>query len=135
MIRLASSAAILLLAAAAPAEDLIRSLPARPGGALHVVLALGSVEIRDAASPEVRVEARARGIGASAVHFATVQRGGDLVLTGSAEPWLDLLRSGPGVRVRIWVPRDLSVEVHASPGPIEVDDRRETGGRRYLAAR
>jgi hypothetical protein len=127
--------AILALASASFAEDLSQRLPAQAGGGLFVELPVGSVELHQTTAPEVRVEAQARGLGASAVHFATATRGSRVFVTGAVEPWLWLLSSGPGVRLRIWVPRDFPVEIHSTRGPIEIEDLRGGEHRRFLAAR
>jgi hypothetical protein len=124
MLRALLAASITWLAAAGSAEDLSQSLPVHVGGSLQVELAFGRVELHRSPDDVLRVEARARGVGASAVHFATAARGDDLVLVSNPEPWLELLRSGPSVRVRVWAPPHFPVTVHSSRGPVEVDDRR-----------
>jgi hypothetical protein len=59
----------------------------------------------------VRIEAQARGVGASGVHFDAHADGRDVVLTGRAEPWVAFLRSTPRVRVRAFVPAAWTVDL------------------------
>ena len=71
---------------------------------------------------EIRIQARARGLGASSVHFSVDTRGRDVTLTGSHEAWIDWMTVGPTVSVRAWVPRECAVEVRTSGGGIEIGD-------------
>jgi len=118
--------------AAAPAAagegdgDLVRSLPAASGGTLFVDLDRGRVDVFAHDAPEVRIEARARGIGASSVHFELRADGDDLILVGRGEDWLAWMASAPSVRVRAWVPREYGVQVRTEVREI-ASEIRNTG--------
>jgi len=110
------------LAAAAAAADLSEQIPVGPRGTLKVELDRGSVEVRSHDAAAIHIRARARGLGASSVHFSVERRGSDVKLTGSHEAWIDWMTVGPTVSVRVWVPRDCAVEVRTSGGGIEIGD-------------
>jgi hypothetical protein len=105
---------------AAADGDLIASHPIDAGAAIRIQLDRGSVEVRTHDLDTARLEARARGLGASAMHFQLSQKGGDLVLTGGAESWLSWMSDGPRVSVLAWVPRSTHVEIHTAGGDIRV---------------
>ena len=86
-------------------------VPAEQTGTLYVELDRGRVDVVPHDASEVRIEAQARGLGASSVHFQLRQDGNDVVLTGRGEEWLAWMQSGPSVRVRAWVPRRYTVEI------------------------
>ena len=113
--------ALLLLPLAAGADDLDRSVPAGVHDTLRIELERGDVDVITYDADEVRLEARARGLGASAVHFRLRQDGRRLVLEGRAEKWLRWLGVGPRVSVRAWVPRRLVVDVE-TPGAVVASD-------------
>jgi len=107
-------AGVLLAAALAMpawAGDLARSFEASSGGRLVIALDFGSVDVVRHDGGPVRLEAIARGVGASGVHFGARADGPDVYLRGEAEPWVRWLRSAPGVRVRAHVPRGYRVEL------------------------
>jgi hypothetical protein len=108
--------------AVADAADLTERVPVAAGGTLYIALDRGSVAIHSHDAREIRIEARARGLGASSVHFSVDPRGKEVTLTGSQEAWIDWMTVGPTVSVRAWVPRDCAVEVHTSGGGIEIGD-------------
>jgi hypothetical protein len=99
------------LSSAGRADELERSFPAADGGRLRIALEFGDVELVPVEGETLRIEARARGIGASGVHFDTRSEAGLLVLTGRAEPWVAWLRSLPRVQVRAFVPASWSVDL------------------------
>jgi len=112
----------LLFATAAGADgDLVASHPLAEGAALRIELDRGSVEVRTHDLAGVRVEARARGLGASAIHFALAEEGDDLVLTGGAEAWLTWMSDGPRVNVLAFVPRACHLEIHTAGGDVRVN--------------
>ncbi len=92
-----------------------------PGGALSVRLDRGAVHVVSHDAAEVRVEADARGFGASSVQFELVCTGDRVALRGDSAEWLRLLSSGPRVDVRIRVPRKFSVDVRTE-GSVELRD-------------
>lgn len=91
--------------------ELTQRIPVSDGGTLYVELDHGRVDVLAHDASEVRIEARARGLGASAVHFDLRAAGNDVVLTGIHEDWLEWMSTTPTVRVRAWVPRDYQVQV------------------------
>jgi len=108
------------LAASAQSGELDRTFPAAAANTLTIALDFGSVAIQTHQSDQIRLEAVARGVGASSVHFDAQLEGGEVVLTGAAEPWVGWLQTAPGVHVKAWVPRDTAVRIRA-PGPVEVE--------------
>jgi hypothetical protein len=110
----------LLAGEPAGAAGFLRELPVEPDGTLRIALDRGNVDVLSHDADAVRVEAQSRGVGASSVHFDLVPAGGELVLTGASDEWLSLLRSGPTVRVRAWVPRRYAVDVRTAGGDVKV---------------
>ena len=98
------------VALGAKAEELQQSFPAAEGGRLRIALDYGQVQVVPVEGEEVRIEARARGVGASGVHFDAHSEGGDVVLTTRSEPWVAWLQSLPRIQVRAFVPASWSVE-------------------------
>jgi hypothetical protein len=109
----------LAIALGARADELQRSFPAADGGRLRLALDYGQVQVVQVEGDEVRIEARARGVGASGVHFDVRSEGGDVVLTTRSEPWVTWLQSLPRIQVRAFVPASWSVE-RAELGPSEM---------------
>jgi hypothetical protein len=112
--RSAAVAALLLTTPLAAAADLDQRVAVAEGSRLRIELDQGSVAVVTHDAPEVRVQASARGLGASAVHFRLRKEGDALVLTGLAEPWLEWLQAGPRIQVRVFVPADCEVELAPS---------------------
>jgi hypothetical protein len=106
--------ALLVVPQLARADGLDRSLAVGPGERLRIELVRGDVDVFTHDEPEVRIEARARGLGASGVEFFVTREPGEIVLRSRAERWLEWLDSGPSVRVRAWVPRHLGLAVETS---------------------
>ena len=111
----------LLLPLAAGAEELVRELSVQRDARLRIQLDAGNVEVFIHDGDRLRLEARARGIGASGVRFLVSQEGGEIVLQSVVEPWLSWLRTGPRVRVRAFVPRGVRLDV-ATAGRIVTHD-------------
>ena len=97
------------LAAPASAEGLTQTLPVSGPGRLVIELDRGSVEVVTHREPNVHVDARANGLGASAVHFEVVRDGRDVILRARTEAWLEWLSSGPRLDVHVWVPASFEV--------------------------
>jgi hypothetical protein len=126
------------------ASDFQRSLSLAPGERLRIELARGDVEVFTHEGSEVRLEARARGLGASAVEFFVAREGKQVVLRSRSERWLDWLARGPHVTVRAFVPRQLGLAV-ATSGHVAARDgavfllpafgRPEPSGERAVPAR
>lgn len=109
----------LALALPASGDELEGTFPVTNDGTLWIELERGSVAVFTHDAPEVRIEAHSRGVGASNLRMVTRQQGSDVMLRAEPEPWLALMRSRPGVRVRAWVPAGYQVEVRGDA--IEVD--------------
>ena len=93
------------------ADEMVRSFPAAQGGRLRIALEYGQVDVVPVEGEEVRIEARARGIGASGVHFDARSDGPDVVLTTHSDSWIAWLQSAPRVQVRAFVPASWSVDL------------------------
>jgi len=105
----------------AAAEELARSIPVAPGERLRIELARGDVDVFTHEAREIRLEASARGFGASGIAFVVTHEGREIVLRSRAERWLEHLASGPSVAVRAWVPRHLGLAVETA-GRVEARD-------------
>jgi hypothetical protein len=112
----------LLHVAPASAEDLQRSVPAEPGGSLTVDLDSGSVEVIGHPEHEVRVDARAAGLGSGRADFDLSSDGSEVRLTGNFGGFLSGLIGAGSVRVRVRVPTEFSVDVRTKGGSVEVED-------------
>ncbi len=113
--------ALLLVPLAARAEDLERRLPVDAHDTLRIDLEHGDVDVFTHEANEVRLEARARGLGASAVHFRLREDGRRLVLESRSEKWLHWLGARPRVSVRAWVPRSLALDVQTTGAVVASD--------------
>ena len=105
---------VLVAPGLARADELERSIAVAPGERLRIELARGDVDVFTHDGAEVRIEARARGLGASGVEFFVTREPGEIVLRSRAERWLEWLASGPRVTVRAWVPRHLGLAVETT---------------------
>lgn len=104
----------LLLPVVAQAGELTRELEVQPGERLRIELERGNVEVTRRDGERLRLEARARGVGADGVRFLVSRADDEIVLRSVAEPWLSWLRSGPRVQVRVWAPRGLQLDVETA---------------------
>ncbi len=111
-------------------SSLDQRFPATPGGLLQVDLDLGdearadrvTLEVRSHEADEVWAVADVSGPGASAVSFR-VEHGADGVrVYGRAGGLLSWLFGGPSVQIRVFVPREFSVDVRSASGPILVEN-------------
>ena len=117
-------------ASAARGEDLDRRIPVQPRGLLLVDLDLGeevraervSLEVRSHDADEVWVVADLAGFSDSAVKFRLESDEKTVRLYAHSGGWLGRLFGGPGVSVRIWVPRDFSLDLRCESGPISIED-------------
>ena len=103
-----------LLAAPAVAGDFEGEIPVQREAKLRIALERGDVSIVTHELETLRLEARARGSGASAIHFEVREDAAGWVLESRAEPWLRWLSSGPRVNVRAWVPRTVALEIETT---------------------
>jgi hypothetical protein len=101
---------LVALALGVHADELQRSFPSSDVGRLRIALEFGQVDVVPVAADEVRIEAQARGVGASGVHFDARSEGDEVVLSASAEPWVAWLESQPRVQVRAFVPASWSMD-------------------------
>jgi len=104
----------LLAAGSAFADELEQSIAIAPGERLRIELSRGDVDVFTHDAAEVRIEARASGVGASGVGFLLTREAGEVVLRSRDERWLEWLASGPSVTVRAWVPRRCGLAVETS---------------------
>jgi hypothetical protein len=111
---LALAAALLLGPALADAEEFAQAIEVESGERVRIELASGDVEVFRHDGRELRLEANARGLGASAVEFFVTREAGEIRLRSRAEPWIGWLARGPQVSVRAWVPRDLRLAVETT---------------------
>jgi DUF4097 and DUF4098 domain-containing protein YvlB len=110
--------------------DLEERVAAETGGLLEVDLYMGeglrpdqgSLEVRSHDALTVRVVAEASGWGASGVSYRLEQEGNTVRLYGRVTGALSWLFGGPRMNVRIWVPREFSLDLRTSAGPIHIDD-------------
>jgi hypothetical protein len=112
---------VLLAAPAARADSFEQAVAIEPGARLRIELAEGDVDVSTHEAGEVRIEARARGLGASGVRFSVTREGDDIVVRSRSERWLEWLAPGPHVTVRAWVPRHLPLSV-ATRGAVDARD-------------
>ncbi len=124
----------LLLVAALPAavwaEDLDERIPVEPGGLLEIDMDYGEglrpdpgfLEIASHAAREVRIVADASGWGTAGVRFQVVNDGRTVRLLGRVGGAFTWLFGGPQVQLRVWIPRDFSLDVRTTAGPIRIED-------------
>jgi hypothetical protein len=126
-------AVALALVACSPGElsgSLDQRVPARPGGLLQVDVDLGpetrfervALEVRSHDADEVWAVADVSGPGASSVTFRLEHDDLGVRLYSRAGGLLSWLFGGPSVQLRVFVPRDFSVDLRSASGPIRVED-------------
>jgi len=119
-----------LLACGAQTDDFEERVPVQPAGLLEVDLYMGeglrpdkgSLEVTSQDANEVRVSANASGWGASGVSFRLEHDANTVRLYGRVTGTLSWLFGGPRVAVRVWVPREFSLDLRTSAGPVRIDD-------------
>jgi hypothetical protein len=129
-IEILAALATALLACQGDPDALEERLPVRPGGLLEVDLYMGeglrpdqgSLEVASHDANEVRIAADASGWGAGGVAFRVARDGEAVRLYGRVTGTLSWLFGGPQMTVRIWVPREFSLDLRCSAGPIRIDD-------------
>ncbi len=106
------------------------AVPVEPGGSLSVDVHLGEglrpdpgfLELSSHDADEVRVVGDADGWASWGVRF-TLEPGGPAarldVRVEGATSWMF---GGPRVRVRVWVPREFSVDIRSDSGPLRIQD-------------
>jgi hypothetical protein len=127
---LPAALAAALLACGTGTSDLEERIPVQPGGLLEVDLYMGeglrpdkgSLEVTSHDANEVRIAADASGWGASGVNFRVEHDSSTVRLYGRVTGALSWLFGGPQLAVRIWVPREFSLDLRTSAGPVRIDD-------------
>lgn len=126
-------AVALALVACSPGEfsgSLDQRIPASSGGLLQVDLDLGdearservALEVRSHDADEVWVVADVSGPGASAVSFRLEHDDTGVRVYGRAGGLLSWLFGGPSVQLRVFVPREFSVDLRSGSGPIRIEN-------------
>jgi hypothetical protein len=116
--------------ALAYAKDLDQRVSVAPGGLLQVDLDMGedflperlSLDIRSHDADEVWAVADLSGPGGSAVNFRLEHDARGVRLYGRSGGLLAWLLGGPGVSVRVWVPREFSLDVRCRSGSVRIED-------------
>jgi len=132
-VKLRLAVALSLALAACSGEfsgSLDQRLPAKPGGLLQVDLDLGeearservALEVRSHDADEVWAVADVSGPGASSVQFRLENDDAGVRVYGRAGGLLSWLFGGPSVELRVFVPREFSVDLRSASGPIRVED-------------
>jgi hypothetical protein len=127
------AAALCLLAlvpAAAPAQALDQRVPVQAGGLLQIDLDMGedflperlSLDVRSHDADEVWAVADLSGVGSSAVSFRLDHDEKGVRLYGRSGGLIGWLFGGPGVSVRVWVPRDYSLDLRCRSGSIRIEE-------------
>jgi hypothetical protein len=118
-----------LLSAPAWAEY-AESMAVVPGGALEIDIDLGAglrpdpgeLRVSTHDRDEVRIEAEASGWGAWSIRLdlsGDAERSRFVASVGGSFSWMF---GGPRLRVRVWVPREFSVDARCSSGPIRIEE-------------
>ncbi len=123
-------ALLTLVPTLAPADDMDQRVYVKPGGHLQVDLDLGeeiepeqaSLQVISHDADQVWVRAETFGWGASDVKFRLDQDERAVRVYGSVSGLFTMLFGGPTIRVRVWVPRDFSVDLRSTTGPIRVEE-------------
>jgi hypothetical protein len=141
-----SLAFAVLLAACAPSDSpsaLDQRVAARPGALLQVDVDLGeesrtdrvTLDVRSHDADEVWAIADVSGPGSGTVSFRVEHGEPGVRLYARAGGLGSWLFGGPSVQLRVFVPREFSVDLRSASGPIRVEDvtgsvrARTTGGR------
>jgi hypothetical protein len=123
-------ALLLLVPGVALAQGLDQRVAVSPGGLLQVDLELGeevraervSLEVRSHDADEVWAVADLSGLGSTSVKFRLERDPSSVRIYGRSDGIMSWLFGGPGVRVRVWVPREYSVDLRCTSGPIRVEE-------------
>jgi len=116
--------------APAAAVGFEEAVPVEPGGSLAIDVDLGEglrpdpgfLELASHDADEVRVVGDADGWASWRVRFALDAGGPTLRLDVRVEGATSWMFGGPRVRVRVWVPRDFSVDIRSDSGPVRIQD-------------
>lgn len=127
---LALLVALVVAPASAEAQGLDSRIQVKPGGLLQVDLDLGEegradrvlLDIRSHAADEVYAVADLSGLGSSTVRFRVEPEANGVRLYGRSGGIMSWLFGGPSLTVRVWVPREFSIDARSSSGPIRIED-------------
>ena len=131
MLRLAAILALaVLLPAAARGQDLDERVAVEPGGTLQVDLDLGdeippdqvSLQVFSHDADQVWITAEKRGWGTGDVKLRVDQGPRSLRLYGSVSGLFTMAFGGPSIWVRVWVPREFSLDLRSTTGSIRVEE-------------
>jgi hypothetical protein len=125
-------ALMVLEPATAIGQDLDRRIPVEPGGMLQVDLDFGeeirservSLEVRSHDADEVWAVADLSGLGASSIQFRIESDDHVVRLYGRSGGLMSWIFGGPGVAVRVWVPREFSIDLRCTSGPVRIEEVR-----------
>ncbi len=118
---LAAAGLSLGLATASSGEETLReTLEVRPGGRLLVELERGDVEIVSHEADAVRIDAVARGFNSLFYDFELETDEDEVRLTGELGFWHSGIFPDPDVVVRVWVPREYSLDLRTARGSVAV---------------
>ena len=128
----ATALALAALLAVPARADFREAVAVRPGGSLEIDVDLGAglrpdpgeLLVTSHDRDEVRVEAETSGFGAWSFRFdlsGDPERTRFVASVGGSFSWMF---GGPRPRVRVFVPREYSVDVRCSTGPIRIEERR-----------
>lgn len=126
----ATALALAVLLVAPALADYAESMAVTPGGGLEIDIDLGAglrpdpgeLLVSSHDRDEVRIEAEASGWGAWSIRFdlsGDADRSRFVASVGGSFSWMF---GGPRLRVRVWVPREFSVDVRCSAGPIRIEE-------------
>jgi hypothetical protein len=122
---------VLLAAFSSPAQAVYEErLTVEPDGVLEIDVDLGEglrpdpgfLFVASQDLDEVRVEAEASGWGAWSTRFELRGEGRRARFVASVGGTFSWLFGGPQLRVRVWVPREFSLDVRTSGGPIRIEE-------------
>jgi len=111
-------------------RDVDERVDASPGGTLEVDLDRGDgmrldpgeLVVQSHAANEVRVVSESTEWGASGVRFVIDQQGDTVRVIGRVGGATSWMFGGPRIEVRIWVPREFSVDVRSTAGSVRLED-------------
>jgi hypothetical protein len=106
------------------------AIPVEPGGSLTVDVDLGEglrpdpgfLEIASHDADEIRVVADADGWASWSVSYTLDDGSAAARLDVRVEGATSWMFGGPRVRVRVWVPREFSLDIRSNSGPVRIQD-------------
>lgn len=121
IVLLATASLIVGLASTSSGEEIMReTVDVSAGGTLIVELDHGNVEIVSHAADTVRIDAVATGISSFFYDFELETFDDEVRLIGDLAFWRIRLLPRPKVNVRVWVPREYSLDLRTTRGSVDV---------------